>query len=526
MPTFNDVANLALSHLGEPLVADFETTPGVTGQALRVHLPQAVALTLESHPFSFAGAFSRLSAAPIEESRASAILDPGGINNEILVEAVTPGPAGNEISVEILPASPSLAATRVDLTDSALAISPAVATITVSGTLSPDATGPLVPVTVFSGISQIRPYPGTLAYSTDGKNQTSTADKWVTFGRERIVLPVAATLAEIAPPQDVLPGTTTLVSPGLWRYDSAGALVAIYSVYNHPAGKRWIVASDPTFASQDALEFDAGDSLLLVNMPQGFVSGLGKTWQEDPTTDYFWLLRYFISFGSAGIWTGIGPRFDSVAWASTSPTTGTPGFSAAATSAAAIIAAITAHPSAAALVTAANTNGSDGSGQVAPVARTFLAGGSSDSVVFAPGWHAAYNLPANCLRVIEIDGFDPDAKLDRFEVMGRHLLLPAPPPDPAGPVVRFIRADPPPETWPADFTEAVSLLLASRLASTTVDSPDLARHLLALHEAALGRARSRDTRETRSKENHGPRQLAARSPLVQSRFRSTRPLYP
>jgi hypothetical protein len=194
--------------------------------------------------------------------------------------------------------------------------------------------------------------------------------------------------------------------------------------------------------------------------------------------------------------------------------------------AAQVIDALNDTPAAALLITAENAIGSDGSGPVAPVARTFLEGGSSDSVVFAPGWQRAYNLPPNCLRVIEIDGFDPDAKLNRFEVMGRHLLLPAPPPDPAGPVVRFIRADPPPETWPADFTEAVSLLLASRLASTTVDSPDLARHLLALHEAALGRARSRDTRETRSKENHGPRQLAARSPLVQSRFRSTPPLYP
>jgi hypothetical protein len=136
--------------------------------------------------------------------------------------------------------------------------------------------------------------------------------------------------------------------------------------------------------------------------------------------------------------------------------------------------------------------------------------------VLPPAYVAAWYLPADCLRLTRLNGLDADAPESRFEIQARQLLLEYS--EDTAPIISYITDDPPVTEWPTTFTDSLVFLLASRIAPKLTQDRQLANDLLAKHEQALGKARSKDSRETRSKENHGPRQLAARSGLVGARY--------
>lgn len=194
-----------------------------------------------------------------------------------------------------------------------------------------------------------------------------------------------------------------------------------------------------------------------------------------------------------------------------------------ATTAAEVIAAVEASVAASLLATVENSGDSDGSGFVAAVTATNLSGGSSTSSVYAPAYGSAFNLPGDCLRVIKLDSGDIDIPRNRWEIQGRYLLLEEESAE--APVIHYISNAPPVDEWPTTFTDAVAFLLASRLAPKLAQDQGVAAEFLQKHEMALGKARSKDSRETRSKENHGPRHLAARSGLVRARYGNSHPPY-
>lgn len=147
---------------------------------------------------------------------------------------------------------------------------------------------------------------------------------------------------------------------------------------------------------------------------------------------------------------------------------------------------------------------------------------------FVSEFQSAFLLPDDCLRVLKVAGDDLDLPRNRWDIQGRYLLLPDAADAATGvtaPLIYYIGARPAVSAWPTLFTDAVAFLLAARLAPLLTQDPRLTAELLQKHELALGKARSKDTRETRSKENHGPRQLAARSNLARSRYGDTRPPY-
>lgn len=194
----------------------------------------------------------------------------------------------------------------------------------------------------------------------------------------------------------------------------------------------------------------------------------------------------------------------------------------------------------------------------------------TDDVVGGVGM--AFYLPSDCLRLVRVNGTEVDAPVRCFEVQGRMLLLPDSPPweawvtgtlyyagtmvtydgamytcllthtagaagaanTPAGvsastywvivpgPVVAYIANtaadDAEVPNWPATFTDAVAYLLASRMAPKLTQDQNLSAALFQRHETALGKARSKDTRESRSNENSSLRPLSLRSELCQARF--------
>lgn len=136
---------------------------------------------------------------------------------------------------------------------------------------------------------------------------------------------------------------------------------------------------------------------------------------------------------------------------------------------------------------------------------------------FVSEFSSLFTLPEDCLRILKICTGDIDIPTNRFEVQGRYLLLDNGDTD-TEPLVHYIQNNPPVTSWPTTFTDAVAYLMASRLAPLLTQNPQLAGQLFQQHEIALGKARSKDARETRSKENNTPRGMAARSGLVNSRF--------
>lgn len=147
---------------------------------------------------------------------------------------------------------------------------------------------------------------------------------------------------------------------------------------------------------------------------------------------------------------------------------------------------------------------------------------------FVSEFQSIYLLPEDCLRVIKVAGADIDIPENRWEIQSRYLLLMSEPDEDDGvtePMIYYISGEPDVTAWPTLFTDAVATLLAARLAPLLTQSQQIAAEFMQKHELALGKARSKDTRETRSKENHGPRILAARSGLARARYGPTRPPY-
>jgi hypothetical protein len=197
-------------------------------------------------------------------------------------------------------------------------------------------------------------------------------------------------------------------------------------------------------------------------------------------------------------------------WTATGSATGTPTLVASPPTAAQAIAAA----NAALEETFANAPGSDGTGTLAAVPSTPFQGGRT---TLLPDWGTAYDLPADCLRVLKLTGPDRGAPITDFRIIGRKLLL-----SPLAALtdrlhIEYITSDA--TDWSATFREAFRYLLASRIATRITGSPNLAAQLLQDHRETLARATLKDSQETSSNENNPMREMILRSPLARARRR-------
>jgi hypothetical protein len=171
-------------------------------------------------------------------------------------------------------------------------------------------------------------------------------------------------------------------------------------------------------------------------------------------------------------------------------------------------------------IATAPAGGSFNNSSVFTFVRATMVGPIVYKVPANPNWLSSYDLPASCLRVIRIIGDDRDIPVNLFEIEQRQLLLMDEFSDEL-PIIQFITNDVDVSMWSSTFVEAITLLLASKLCIRLTQDVQLAALLLQRHEVALGKARSKDSKETRSNENRGARQMAARSELVRSRYSRT-----
>lgn len=517
------VANLALDLIGEPYLTDLDTDTGVTAECVRLHYPQALETVLEGHVWSFATRCSQLTAVLLDETFASLTFGDEVENAAILLTAVTAGPSGNDISfVMTVDSEPEI---QVSLDGQTLAVvASEVADETASLTLDPAGEDNAVlyeAVAAGTGGNAI-----SVEYAAQAADQLAIS----IFVDESAILVTPGDKHQMLVTGDVnFNGSLAFVGfyegSACWSDDpenlsnptdpNPGTGTFYRSSPFSPWINRRTAGGTPPYINYQSFEIDLGSGY--ADFPSGAaawdegtftVTAPGASAQQvidavnaDATAGAL------VTASAAGTVTGA-----VAAVAEANLTGGTNVIS----TAAEVIAAINAEPEAAALVLAANAGASDGSGEVASLSLTALSGGTSVSTVFAPAYGSAFNLPEDCLRLIKIDGEDIACPRRDFEIQGRYLLLEEA--EAEAPVIHYITNAPPVPEWPTTFADAVAALLASRIAPKLIQNPQLAQQLAGGHEMALGKARSKDARETRSAENFGPRQLSARSGLVRARY--------
>jgi hypothetical protein len=137
-------------------------------------------------------------------------------------------------------------------------------------------------------------------------------------------------------------------------------------------------------------------------------------------------------------------------------------------------------------------------------------------------WAAAWQVPADLVRLIRLSSGDSSNPIRDFTIEGRKLLSA----DYPTLEILYVSSAVEPVEWDALFVDAVAYKLASRIAPDVTQNPALGDAALQRLEAlALPQAQTADAREVASGENFGPRQLASMSGLVNARFGNGRPPY-
>jgi len=110
----------------------------------------------------------------------------------------------------------------------------------------------------------------------------------------------------------------------------------------------------------------------------------------------------------------------------------------------------------------------------------------AQTVAPASGWSYAYTLPPDCLRVVELNG-DPEAE---WEIEARALVT-----DAVAATILFIAEAGDVNLWDALFLDAVTLLLASKLALAVAHDAGYSKDLLGLYNMRITDAKAVDGQE-------------------------------
>lgn len=125
-------------------------------------------------------------------------------------------------------------------------------------------------------------------------------------------------------------------------------------------------------------------------------------------------------------------------------------------------------------------------------------------------WEFAYQLPVDCLRVVQLNGYEPNEPQGEFAIESDQLFT-----DAEEAQVRYIARVTDGSFYPALFTQALATMLASRLAGPLTGSRELPSVMLEEYERLTGpKARMADVFE----EQRRLKPAWVESDLVRSRF--------
>jgi hypothetical protein len=124
-------------------------------------------------------------------------------------------------------------------------------------------------------------------------------------------------------------------------------------------------------------------------------------------------------------------------------------------------------------------------------------------------WAYAYQLPADCLRVLQLNGYEQAEQKGMFSVEGRQLFT-----DEETAEVRHIARVEDASAWPPSFVDALATKLAANIAAPLTGSRTAAAEMLSLYASLTGpQARMADALEGNLKR----KPAWALSPLVAAR---------
>lgn len=107
------------------------------------------------------------------------------------------------------------------------------------------------------------------------------------------------------------------------------------------------------------------------------------------------------------------------------------------------------------------------------------------------GWNYSYDLPEDCLRVIDVHACnDLRAPKARYVISGRQLLCNVTPCN-----MRYVGKVLDPSLWSNDFADAVAARIACEIAGLAAENMGLVPQLMQLFNIALSQAQLSDARE-------------------------------
>lgn len=140
---------------------------------------------------------------------------------------------------------------------------------------------------------------------------------------------------------------------------------------------------------------------------------------------------------------------------------------------------------------------------------------SQETAAPVSDWDSAWQLPADCVRVISLPSDNPYKPHQEFAVEGRLVLVRAL----TEVTLLYVSSAVPVTSWDPLFIDALSLSLAVKLAKSLAHDVAMSQAAAAtLAQLALPAAFTADARESMSNENSGPAWRRAKSSVVGSRF--------
>jgi hypothetical protein len=110
-------------------------------------------------------------------------------------------------------------------------------------------------------------------------------------------------------------------------------------------------------------------------------------------------------------------------------------------------------------------------------------------------WAYAYQLPDDCLRVVQLNGYDVTDRKGEFSIEGRTMLT-----DATTAQVRYISRVTDGTLWPALFVDALATKIAAKIAAPLTGSRTAATEMLSLYASLTGpQARMADVFEANFK---------------------------
>lgn len=125
------------------------------------------------------------------------------------------------------------------------------------------------------------------------------------------------------------------------------------------------------------------------------------------------------------------------------------------------------------------------------------------------GYRSQFDLPADCLRFLDLNGEPYKAKTEFMDLNGRKLLANC---DQA--FIRYVAWIDDPTEWDVKFAEVVAVKLAMRIARRITKDGISSEDLYGIYQRILKSAQAIDAMEVGSGENSPLERMMERSPLV------------